>query len=99
MTARIRIPFEAAIWRYPGPAGWYFVTVPADVSAQIRSVLKAGEQDWGRLPANARIGGTEWKTAIWFDTKADAYLLPVKAEVRRKEGLDDGDAASVTIWV
>lgn len=42
---------------------------------------KAGED----LKATARIGNTEWQSAIWFDTKADVYLLPLKAELRKKE--------------
>lgn len=73
------------------------MTVPAADSARIRSVLKAEEQGWGRLKADARIGGTAWTGAVWFDTKADAYLLPVKAEVRRKEGLADGDVVDVAL--
>lgn len=28
------------------------------------------------------------KTAIWFDTKRNTYLLPIKAEIRNEECID-----------
>jgi hypothetical protein len=39
----------------------------------------------GRLKATAQIGDSIWKTAIWFDTKLNTYLLPLKAAIRKKE--------------
>lgn len=89
--------FRAETWRYAGPAGWHFVSLPKPMAKEIRDLLRKQEAGWGRLPATARIGQTEWKTAIWFDTKLDTYLLPLKAEVRRKEQLAEGQSVSVTI--
>ncbi|MDD4087237.1 MAG: DUF1905 domain-containing protein, partial [Bacteroidales bacterium] len=42
------------------------------------------EEGWGRLKATAEIGKSVWKTAIWFDTKHQTYILPLKAEIRKK---------------
>jgi hypothetical protein len=36
------------------------------------------------------IGGSSWNTSIWFDTKADSYLLPIKVAIRKKESLAIG---------
>ena len=37
----------------------------------------------------AKTGNTQWETAIWFDTKLDTYLLPLKAEIRKKEKIEE----------
>jgi hypothetical protein len=49
------------------------------------------------VPVRARIGATEWSTAL---TPRDGrYLLPLKAAVRRAEGLEDGDTVAVELSV
>lgn len=83
-TPRITYRFEASPWKYEGPNGWYFVSLPKEVSSEIRENFKSFEEGWGRLTVHARISGQEWKTAIWFDTKQNTYLLPLKAEIRKK---------------
>lgn len=54
---------------------------------EIRSMLGWQEEGWGRLKVRARVGQTSWDTAMWYDTKAQTYLLPLKASVRKAEGL------------
>ena len=75
------------------------MTLPRDVSEEIRGALKSEEEGWGRMKAVATIRSTEWKTAIWYDTKHQAYLLPLKADVRAKENLKTGQTVSVKIKV
>jgi hypothetical protein len=95
----IQYQFAAKPWQHQGPGGWYFVSLPVKLSNEIRTVFKMDEEGWGRLKAVAQIGSTEWKTAIWFDTKRNAYLLPLKAEIRKKEQLLIDKIVQVTIWV
>ena len=63
------------------------------------TTLPQVEQGWGRLKATAKIGITEWATAIWFDTKHKTYLLPLKAEVRKKEKIITEQTITVYIWI
>lgn len=51
------------------------------------------------MKAHARIGNSEWQTAIWFDTKLNTYLLPLKAEIRRKEHIDCLKNITIQIWI
>lgn len=95
----IKYAFNAKPWQYVGPAAWYFISLPKDLSKEIRNALQAEEEGWGRLKATAKIGKTEWKTAIWFDTKQNAYLLPLKAEIRKKENIEIDKPIKVTVWV
>ena len=93
--------FKAAPWKYAGAGAWYFVSLPVKMAKEIRTALRQEEEGWGRLKATARIGNSEWKTAIWFDTKSNTYLLPLKAEIRKKEQLDEGKTVKVVVmlWV
>lgn len=88
MNGRIKYEFSEKPWQHSSPGGWYFVSLPTEMSREIRSVLKNEEEGWGRLKAVAKIGKSEWKTAIWFDSKNETYLLPLKAEIRRKENIE-----------
>lgn len=95
----IKYEFTSEIWQYAGQAGWYFISLPNDLAKEIRENLKWQEEGWGRLKATAKIGESVWQTAIWFDTKRNTYLLPLKAEIRSKEQLKTGDQKKVVVWV
>ena len=88
---RIPYRFESSLWRHSSNGGWFFLTIPKELSKEIRSILGSEEEGWGRLKVKASIRNTEWDTAIWFDTKLECYLLPVKAEIREKEKLLEGN--------
>lgn len=89
---------EAPLWLYPGKeANWHFVTVPVVQSEQIRERFGASGRGWGSLPVSVTIGGTTWKTSLFPDTKAGAYLLPIKAQVRKSEGLRAGQTVHLTV--
>ncbi len=99
MVKGVKYKFEAKPWRYNGPNGWYFISLPIDFSKEIRQNFKSEEEGWGRLKATAKIGETEWKTAIWFETKSNTYLLPLKAEVRKNEAIELGVGIDVIVWI
>lgn len=99
MTGKITYSFTAAVWQHDGPSGWYFVSLPQDLSTEIRELLRAEEEGWGRLKATALIGKIEWKTAIWFDSKKATYLLPLKSDVRKKENIALNQTVNVVVIV
>jgi hypothetical protein len=85
LITKIKYEFSAKIWQHSAPGGWYFVSLPVELSNEIRENVKWQEEGWGRMRATATIRGTTWETAIWFDTKLGTYLLPIKAVIRGKE--------------
>lgn len=99
LSSKIRYEFIAKPWQYAGPNGWHFVSLPKSLSKEIRKALKSQEEDWGRLKAIAQIGNSEWQTAIWFDTKMNTYLLPLKAEIRKKEMLAVDKNIKAVLWI
>ena len=99
MNGKINYEFSAKIWRYESAGGWYFVSLPEEMSSEIRKHLQWQEEGWGRMKATAEIGNSRWDTAIWFDSKHTTYVLPLKAEVRKKERLSVDSEIHVRIWI
>ena len=95
----IKYEFTAETWQYAGQGGWHFVSLPESLSIEIRNHFKREEEGWGRLKATAIIGNSEWKTAIWFDTKKDTYILPLKVEIRKNEDLSVGKQVKAVVWI
>ena len=89
------LTFSGELWYWRGPAPWYFVTVPEAESRDLRAVSAAVSYGWGMIPVTARIGATGWETSLF--PKDGLYVVPVKAAVRRAEGLDEGDAVTVRL--
>lgn len=92
--------FSAKPYHYsstPEMTGWTFVALPKELSIEIRENFKMQEEGWGRLKATIKVGKSEWNTAIWFDTKEDTYLLPLKTAIRKKEKIELGKEVTVII--
>ena len=79
--------------------GWTFVSLPKEISRAMRENFRHLEEGWGRMKVTAKLGSSEWHTAIWFDTKQDTYLLPIKAKIRKQENVALGEALRIVIWV
>ena len=85
---KIKYVFSTRMWKHNAPGGWFFVSLPKTMSKEIRDNLKWQEEGWGRMKAFTKIEEIKWKTAIWFDTKIETYILPIKAEIRNKLNLE-----------
>jgi hypothetical protein len=90
---------RAKVWLYPGDTPWHFVTIPKKQSAEIKARFGKAARGWGSLPVAVTIGKTTWRTSIFPDKKSGTYLLPLKAEMRKKEGVTAGDAISFKIEI
>ena len=98
----IKYKFSARPFQYSTSAdmiGWTIVLLPKAISVEIRENFKWLEEGWGRMKITAKIGNSEWKTDIWFDTKQDTYLLPLKAVIRKKENIVLDKVVEITIYV
>ncbi|WP_281337397.1 DUF1905 domain-containing protein [Flavobacterium eburneipallidum] len=99
MNGKIKYEFTATVWQHSAPGGWYFVSLPEEMAKEIRNLLQSEEEGWGRLKATAQIDSTNWQTAIWFDSKKETYLLPLKAEIRKKETIEAQKTINVVLWL
>ena len=62
----------------------------AELKEQARSLIY-----WGQVPVHVVIGGTQFSTALF--PRGACYLVPLKAAVRKAEGLDEGDVVAVRL--
>jgi Domain of unknown function (DUF1905) len=93
----MKIEFSGKIWFWRGPAPFFFVTIPAKESREIKMISKIVTYGWGVIPVSVRIGKTDWKTSLF--PKDGRYIVPIKASVRKAENLDEGDKVSLQLEV
>lgn len=91
--------FKAKVWIYAGPTPWHFVTLPKKLAAEIQVFHSAQKKNFGSIGVMATVGKTTWKTSIFSDTKSSSFVLPLKADVRKKENINAEKMISVTLYI
>ncbi len=94
------LEFEAELWLWDARRAdsWTFVSLPAEVSDEIRDLAAATpRRGFGSVRVRVTIGSSTWATSIFPGGANGGYVLPVKKAVRRSEQLDVGDVATVTV--
>ena len=94
MKLKKNFKIEAKLWRWPGEGGWHFVTLDKKLWEEIRKVYKKGF-----VYVRARIGKTNWDTALFPHTQSGTYLRSVKKSVREKEGIWEGDKVKIRLEI
>lgn len=88
------------VWIYPGDfANWHFVTLTKKVGQEIKETQGKNARGFCSLPVEVTIGQTTWKTSIFPDKRAGSYLLPLKAQVRKKEDIEAGETVAFEIGI
>ena len=92
------ITVTSLLWIWQGEAAgrWHFITVPEDRSSEIRAHAFGSPRGFGSVRVEARIHDVTWRTSV-FPLNSGGYLLPVKAEVRRRAAIAAGDEVTVTL--
>jgi hypothetical protein len=87
--------FDGRVVEWRGPAPYYYVDVPVEVSADIRELAAGVSYGWGVVPVQARLGTTSFTTSLF--PRDGRYLLPLKDAVRRASGVALDDLVSVQV--
>lgn len=93
------ITVTAPIWLWSeGKGSWHFLTIPPDEAVEIRleSAASGVRRGFGSVRVEALINGIAWRTSI-FPQKSGGYILPIKADVRKRAGISAGDTVIVEI--
>lgn len=91
------ITLNATLWLWNGEgASWHFVTVPEELAGEIRAESFARRGGFGSVRVEATIDDVTWRTSV-FPQKSGGYILPVKAEVRRRANIAAGDDVTLTL--
>lgn len=100
---------ECALWRWtpepPAKGTWHFVTIAGEAADAIRALgferrALGARAGFGSVRLRASVDGVEFETSA-FPQGGDktGYVLPVKAEVRKRAGVGEGDLVTVGLWV
>jgi len=84
------------LWSGGEGGTWHFVTVPAELSGEIRAESLVRRAGFGSVKVEASVNGVTWRTSV-FPQKSGGYLLPVKADVRKRARIGPGDEVSVAL--
>jgi hypothetical protein len=104
MTEAITHTGPLWLWTTPSaPAAWHFLTIDGTAGEALSATalmrrLEGLGRGFGSLKVMARIGGSAFKTSV-FPSKELGWLLPVKASVRKTEGIGAGDVVKVVLEV
>jgi hypothetical protein len=93
----MNIEFDGIIWYWRGPSPFYFVSVPAEQSENLKAVSGIVTYGWGMIPVDVRIGNTSWKTSLF--PKDGCYIVPIKDKIRKAESLGEGDNVTIRLEV
>jgi hypothetical protein len=91
------LEFSGQVFSWRGPAPHHFVRVPEDEAAAIEVTARAVTYGWGMIPVAVTIGGSSWTTSLW--PKDGAYVLPLKAAVRKVEQIELDDVVDVRLVI
>ncbi len=102
-----KLSFKAKVWLYPGDAAWHFVSLPKKEAALVAKAQQGKERrGWGAVRVRATIlrpgsgqVGTSWDTSMFPHKQSETYILPIKASVRKKEGVMNGDTITVSLQI
>ena len=93
------IRVTSLVWIWKGGEGsgrWFFITVPEEESTEIRAHAFGNPRGFGSVRVEAKIGEVSWRTSV-FPLNSGGYLLPLKAEVRRKANIGAGDQVTIEL--
>ncbi|OGG64201.1 hypothetical protein A3C18_00055 [Candidatus Kaiserbacteria bacterium RIFCSPHIGHO2_02_FULL_54_11b] len=96
MTKRYKVRSKVVLW--PGEQGaWHFAYVDKKQSALIRERYKGPRRGFGGIRVAVTLGKTKWETSIFPHKLSGTYLLPLKASIRRAEGIGADDTITFTL--
>lgn len=89
--------FTAPLWKWKGDSPWHFVTLPFEQADEIDERTAHVQRGFGSVKVKVTVGRTTWTTSLFPATSEQSYILPVKAAVRKAEGLGDGSPVTVLL--
>jgi len=93
--------FTASLWKWQSETAtaWYFLSLPEDLSQEIKFFCPRKGPGFGSIRVEVVIGGSKWRTSLFPSKETGVYILPVKAAVRKAESFGEGDSVDVRLKV
>lgn len=99
-----QIIHTGTLWRWTSSSGtgtWHFLTIDGAAGEALSGTalmrrLEKSIGGFGSLKVTATIGESRFTTSL-FPSKSLGWMLPVKASVRKAEGVSEGDVVEVVL--
>ena len=91
--------FDAELWISDTHRSVHFVNLPEPIADEIDERFGDVAKGFGSQKVEVTIGRTTWSTSIFPSERSGTYVLPIKAVVRKAEGLEAGSTARVSLVV
>ena len=88
--------FAAELWEWEGKAAWFFVTLPADLGAEVRELPRM-PRGFGSVRVRATLGNSTWLTSIFPEGNSKSYVLPVKKAIRVAEHIEVHELVTISL--
>ena len=91
----INFSLKTHIWQWSGDMPWHFVTISKADTEKLRAAFPCAAM----VKVEARIEDIEWLTSLFYSREGQAYIMPIKKDIRQKLGLFHGEEVEVSIKV
>jgi hypothetical protein len=96
--AMITVKSPLWVWRGEGTGSWHFLTIPEEQAGEFRAEAFGNRRGFGSVRVAVAIGDVRWRTSV-FPASGGGYLLPDKADVRKRAGIAAGDDVTASLEI
>ena len=102
MSDPVRFASPLARWTGNNGGSWYLVSITGDPAQDIathalmRRLEEGRARGFGSVKVRASLGDTRWDTSL-FPQGKQGWVMLVKKDVRKAEGLSEGDEVEIEI--
>jgi len=92
----MELSFAATLWLWDARKSetWTFVTVPADLSDELRD-RSGPPRGFGSIPVAVTLGTSTWRTSVFPEKASGCFVLPIKSAIRKAESIAVDDEVTI----
>ena len=100
------VAHTAKVWLWTtgtSPASWHFLTIDGAAGEAIaaheamRRLEFGSGRGFGSVKVRARVGESVWNTSVFPSSEAGGFILPLKAAIRKAEGIAQGSKVTAEL--
>ena len=91
----LRFEFSGTVIEWRGPAPFYFLPTPIEVTEEIETYKRELTYGWGVIPAKVTIGTTTVTTSLI--PRDGSFYIPLKVALRKPTFVSVGDEIKLSL--
>ena len=91
---------KVGLWPSSKPGGgWHYLVIAGQTAMEIRYAALGRTGGFGSIKVRATIGKTVWQTSLFPERESGGFIMLLKAEVRRREGVAAGKRIKIRLVI